>query len=70
MRFFVILIACLFFLDDIRMPRVESRKRNATNSDDCPHDASVYSSRLPLDEINLLGKNFRLWFTNVLLLTG
>ena len=67
MRYFVLLIACL--LDENRMPHVESRMRNATHSDDCPHDASVCFNRLPLHRINLLANTFRLhniiWFTNV-----
>ena len=63
MRFVVLLIACL--LDGNRMPHVESRMRNATNSDDCPHNASVCFSRLPWDGINLLGNTIRLWLTNV-----
>ena len=58
MRFFVRFIACV--LDGNRMPHVESCMRYATNSDNCPHDASVCSSRLPLDGINLLGNTFRL----------
>ena len=53
-----------FFRSINRMPHVESRMWNETHSDDCPHDASAFS-RLPLDGINLLGKTFRLWFTNV-----
>ena len=52
MRFFVLLTACL--LNENRMPHVERRMRNATNSVNCPHDALVCSSRLPLDGINLL----------------
>ena len=64
MRFFFLLIACL--LDENRMSHVESRMQNATNSVDCPHDASVCSSRLPWDGINLLGNTFLLlWFTDV-----
>ena len=63
MQFFVRLIACV--LVGNRMPHIESRMRNANNSVDCPHDASVCSSRLPWDGINLLGKTFRLWFANV-----
>ena len=62
MRFFVPLIACI--LDENRMPHVENRMRNATHSDDCPHDASMFS-RFPLNRINLLGNTFWLWFTNV-----
>ena len=46
MHFFVLLITCL--LDENSMPHVESHMRNATHSDDCPHDASVCSNRLPL----------------------
>ena len=52
MRFSVQLVAC--FLDEYCFRHVESRMRNATNSDDCPHEASVFS-RLPWDGINLLG---------------
>ena len=47
------------------MPHVERRMRNATNSVDCPHDASVFS-RFPLDGLNLLGNTFRLWFMKLL----
>ena len=50
------------------MPHVKSRIRNATNSDDCPHDASVCSSHHPLDGINLLRITFRLLFTKLMLL--
>ena len=62
MRFFVLLVA--YILDENRITLVESRMRNATNYDDWPHDASVCSSRLSLDGINLLGKTFRLVFIN------
>ena len=53
-----------FFRSINRMPHVESRMRNATHSSYCSLDESLFS-RLPLDGINLLGKTFRLWGTNV-----
>ena len=63
MRFFVRLIA--YVLVGNRMPRdhIESPMRYATNFVECPHDASVSSSRLPWDGINLLGNALRLCFT-------
>ena len=39
--------------------------RYATISVDCPHDASVRSSRLPWDGINLLGNTIRVCSTNL-----
>ena len=42
------------------------RMRNATHSDDCPHDVSACPSRLPSDGINLVGDTFQLWFTIML----
>ena len=57
MRFFVLSIA--YFLDENRMPRVESRFWKATHSDNCPHDESVFS-RLLFYRINFLGNTFRL----------